>query len=277
MRSFVRPGLLGITLLSLLFSPAARAQDSDSTEEAVKEARAVVGETRQLAAQTGGSVKIDRFRSSASRLVKALSRESSDDEAISEAFAQLESCWTELERDEAISAGNGLVKQIILNLRWKVRRLGEILGGDEEERSFTVGPVTEEQAQSLNARLDEMLQSAGTMKGLLGQSDPDIMYRNLLMLQMQSLVEPVAVVRQELRGIPPWWTPETYRAVLQIQRIINLTRNETRKLPPSLLTCLRQVWTASEAVVRAVNEIERGARDSGSDAKIIYRPRPGRR
>jgi hypothetical protein len=269
-------GLLGVTLFALMGSPWLWAQESNADEQLLKEARSAVREARQLMSETGGGEKVGRLLEAATRLAKQLSREANDDQ-IGAALSSLESCLIDLERDPSIASGSGMVKQLVLNLRWKIRRMGEILEGDEEERSFTVGPVTPQQGGSLDGRLDELLARAGTMKGLLSQCDPEMMYRNLLILQMQSLVEPVAVVRQELRGDPPWWTPEAYRAVLQIQRIINLTRNETRNLTPQLAESLRQVWTTSESLIRVVNAIEQGARDSGPDAKIVYRPRPGQR
>ncbi|MBI4863008.1 MAG: hypothetical protein HY815_22505 [Candidatus Riflebacteria bacterium] len=177
------------------------------------------------------------------------------------------------------SAGRlpGGSKQRLLNLKWRVREITSILGSEDEGGSFRVGPVTGDQAHQLLARLDQLIDRAVTMRALLDRSSPDVMYRNLLMLQMQSLSEPVVTLRVAMRSRPPWWTPEAYKAVTTIQRLVDLTRNETKKLPPPLLSALEDVWRAWDAALEPVDEIEGGARQSGTDAKIIYQPRPGTR
>ena len=38
---------------------------------------------------------------------------------------------------------------------------------------------------------------------------------------------------------------------------------------------IKQVWKAADLVSGAANDIEGGARDSDTDAQIIYLPRPG--
>jgi hypothetical protein len=159
------------------------------------------------------------------------------------------------------------------NVRWSVQRIAALLNLEDEERpTFTVGPVTAEQRLALDQRLTALLDRATALKSALDAADPEMMYRNLLINQMGAFVQPAATLRVALKD--PWWTPEAYQAVTQVTRLIDLTKNETRKLTPELLESLQGVWSASEELVAAANDIEKGARGTGPDATINYLPRP---
>src|SRR5207248_773212 len=111
----------------------------------------------------------------------------------------------------------------------------------------------------------------------LQAAPPAMMYRDLLISQLKAFIDPAATLKVTAKGSPPWWTPEAYKAVTQLTRLVALTRNETRKLTPELLEALRKVWAATEELEAAANDIEQGARASGPEAQIEYQPVPGSR
>lgn len=175
-------------------------------------------------------------------------------------------------------AGGFPTQQHLGNVRWKLRRMGELLEVKSEPEEFKVGPVSDDQDRALTRCLDGLMTEAAKFRAGLEAADPEMMYRNLLITQTRSLAEPVGTLRAVLGTLPPWWTPDAYQAMTQIRRLCELTRNETRKLTPQLKASLERLWRATDAVQDAVDAIEGGARQSGPDARIIYKPRPpGRR
>ena len=163
------------------------------------------------------------------------------------------------------------------NIRWSVGRIAPLLGlHDEKEEKFTVGPISRLQAQTLTARVTALLDRGNELSALLAQAPPDLMYGGLLRSQMSAFIDPAADLKVTARGSPPWWTPEAYQAVTRITRLVKLTRTETKKLTPPMLEGLHAVWDAAEELEAAANDIEHGARASGTDASIEYLPVPHR-
>ena len=161
------------------------------------------------------------------------------------------------------------------NVRWSVGRVASLLDlADEQQEKYTVGPISPEQGEVLLARVDTLLERAVAFAAQLEQADPQLMYRGLLRSQMSAFIDPAASLKVAVKARPSWWTPEAYKAVTQVTRLVALTRNETRKLTPALLELLKAVWSASEELEAAANDIEHGARASGPDAQVEYLPVP---
>jgi murein L,D-transpeptidase YcbB/YkuD len=201
---------------------------------------------------------------------------SGDTDKLLEQHSDLDSAVDDLEPVlSAVPPKNG-ARTRFSNLRWSTQRIAAVLEFESEDKpSFTVGPVTAEQAALTREKMDALVARAGEMKAGLEQADPEMMYRNILISQMDAFVKPAAQLKVDL-GQQPWWTPEAYQAVTQCQRLVDLTKNETRKLTPELMEQLKRVWSACEELVAAANDIEKGARGTGPDAQINYLEKPRR-
>lgn len=258
-------------LLATLATAACAALDPDERNEALRHLGIVRKEASALD-QLAPKAETRKLVDAAAALEEVLKAAQPAEDELVDRYDALEDAAHAIEPLLPAFPRGGGAGARYSNVRWSAQRIAALLNLEDEERpTFTVGPVTAEQAKVLDARLTALLDRAGELRGALEAADPEIMYRNLLISQMQSFVQPAATVRVALRD--PWWTPEAYKAVTQVGRVADLTRNETRTLTPALLEALRRVWAASEELVAAANDIEHGARGTGPDATINYLPR----
>lgn len=284
----MKQNLIALMLLALAVAPLA-ALDPNERQEALRHlaiVRKEAGILTRLAAAS--SVEPTSVTSDPKRVSAALSLaadglaaavESEDKGADFEAlYERLDDAADAIEPALPFYPPKGGARSRLSNVRWSVGRIAKLIGlEDEEAEKYTVGPIFPEQGEVLTARVNALLERAVELSAKLGEADPEeVMYRDLLRSQMSAFIDPAATLKVTVNGRPPWWTPGSYKAVTQITRLIALTRNETRKLTPELLEALKRVWSASEELEAAANEIEHGARASGPDAKIEYLPVPSK-
>lgn len=261
-----------LLLLLLLASAALAGLDPNEKKEALRHLGIVRKEASALA-QLASKPETTRLLEATRALDEVLVSDDPAQDELVDRYDALEDAARVIEPLLPTFPRGGGAGARYSNIRWSVQRIATLLNLEDEERpAFTVGPVSAEQAQTLDSRLTALLDRAGELGGALEAADPEIMYRNLLISQMQAFVQPAATLRVALRD--PWWTPEAYQAVTQVTRLIDLTKNETRTLTPPLVESLRRVWAAGEELVAAANDIEKGARGTGPDATVNYLPRP---
>lgn len=275
-----------VALIWLLIAVAPLAAlDPNERQEALRHLAIVRKEagilTRLAAASSAqpSSVTSDPKRVSASLSLAAdglaAAVESEDKGADLEAlYGRLDTAADAIEPALPYFPPKGGARSRLSNVRWSVGRIAGLIGlEDEQQEKYTVGPISPEEGEVLLVRVNALLERAVELSARLAEADPDeVMYRDLLRSQMSAFIDPSATLKVTVNGRPPWWTPEAYKAVTQVTRLVALTRNETRKLPPGLLALLQRVWAASEELEAAANEIEHGARASGPDAKLEFLP-----
>ena len=273
---------LTLILILALSSPLV-ALDSNSRAEALRHLAIVKKEAGILtrlaatspdAAARAASAELLRAAEVLERAVQA----GKEGQALEGPYQKLEEAADAIEPSLVAFPPKGGAKSRLSNVRWSVARAAKMLElEDEQQQKFSVGPVSPEQAQVLLERIAGLLDRSVELSAGLSRAGADVMYRDLLRSQMSALIDPAATLKVTAKDTRPWWTPDAYKAVTQIVRLTALTKNETRKLPPPLLEQLKAVWTASEELEAAANDIEHGARASGSDAEIEYLPAPNAR
>lgn len=286
-KSGARPIALLLALLAL--APLA-AMDPNERREALRHLATVRKEAGMLARLAAvSSVQPTSVTSDPRRVSAALQLaadalaaavESEDRSAdLERLYERLDAAADDLEPALGYFPPKGGARSRLSNVRWSVGRTARLIGlEDEEEEKYTVGPISPEQGEVLLARVGALLDRAVELSRQLAGADPEeVMYRDLLRSQMTAFIDPAAALKVAVHSRPGWWSPEAYQAVTRITRLVALTRNETRKLPPAMLELLERVWTASEELEAAANEIEHGARASGPDAKIEFLPVPASR
>lgn len=284
----MKQNFVALMLVLLAMSPLV-AMDPNERQEALRHLQIVrkeAGILTRLAATVSTpatSATSDPKRVSAvlSRAADALTAavESEDKSAdLEQLYQTLDEAADAIEPAAAAFPPRSGVRSRLSNIRWSVGRVAKLIGlEDEEAEKYTVGPVSPEQREVLLARLDTLLERAVAFSAKLNEADPEMMYRNLLITQMSAFIDPAAALKVAVNARPPWWTYEAYNAVTKVTRVIALTRTETRKLTPELLESLKAVWVAGEELEAAANEIEHGARASGTDAQVEYLPPPEKR
>ena len=160
------------------------------------------------------------------------------------------------------------------NVKYHANKLEWVGNLSEGQNSIRVGPIQAEDQKRALSSTEVLQQSIETFRAAVEGAPEDMMYRNLYLTQFKGMEKPLETIRSALSSNPPWWTPDSFRALSEIIRIHEVTRNQQGRLTAELRRPDFAYSSALNELVRSISPIEGGARNAKNAVQIVYEAQP---